>query len=219
MSATTPDALARPHARATTTYRWVRQVHLWVGAWGALAAILFGFTGLVMNHRFGAGAWPQGEARESARLSLTVPKASRASPEALAAWLQQAHGLRTQQIKKPKPDAATLSGVSVPQPDKWTLSGGSASRSWSLEYVAGNAHAEVKRSGHTLLAALNRLHKGYNDHWAWGLLADSFAVGMMLLGLSGLWMWARGRTPREMALSVFGLASLLFAVLVGVALA
>lgn len=219
MAATATDPTVRPRARATTTYRWVRQLHLWIGAWGALAAMLFGATGLVMNHRFGADAWPQGEARESARLTLAVPLEARASPEALSAWLQQAHGLRTQQIKTPKPDAAVLSGARVEQPRKWTLSGGSASRSWSLEFVAGNASAEVKQSTHTLLAALNRLHKGYNDHWAWGLLADSFAVGMILLGLSGIWMWARGRSPREMVASVFGLATLVFAVLVGMALA
>ena len=34
-----------PARRSATTYRWIRQFHLWIGAWGALAAILYGITG------------------------------------------------------------------------------------------------------------------------------------------------------------------------------
>ena len=30
-----------PVRSSATTYRWIRQFHLWIGAWGALAAILF----------------------------------------------------------------------------------------------------------------------------------------------------------------------------------
>lgn len=59
--------------RSNTTYRWIRQIHLWVGAWGALAAVIHGFPGLVMNHRFGDGAWPRGESAESGRIILEVP--------------------------------------------------------------------------------------------------------------------------------------------------
>ena len=70
---------------------------------------------------------------------------------------------------------------------------------------------------HTALAALNRLHKGYGSQW-WILLADSFAIGMILLGLSGIWMWARGRSAKDMVLSVMGLSTLLFLAVVGLAL-
>jgi len=49
---------ARQRRTSATAYRWIRQFHLWLGAWGALAAILYGITGLVMNHRFGDAAWP-----------------------------------------------------------------------------------------------------------------------------------------------------------------
>ena len=62
MNATTAPT---SHAARSTTHRWIRQIHLWIGAWGALAAIIYGFTGLVMNHRFGDGAWPQGDSEES----------------------------------------------------------------------------------------------------------------------------------------------------------
>ena len=48
-ASTVTSELAR--RRGNTTHRWVRQIHLWIGAWGALAAIIYGFSGLVMNHR------------------------------------------------------------------------------------------------------------------------------------------------------------------------
>lgn len=204
--------------RRSASHRWIRQIHLWVGAWGALAAIVYGFTGLVMNHRFGDGAWPQGHSEESARVVLTVPEIAQATPEALATWLQQQHGMQTQVVRKGQPADARLGGREVVQPPKWNLSGGSARASWSLEYVPGNATADVKQSRHTALAAFNRLHKGVGGGWAWTLLADSFAIGMLLLGLSGIWMWARGRNARQMITSVLGLSSLALAIVLGAAL-
>lgn len=220
MNTTTAPTLAMPRRRSSATaYRTVRQVHLWVGAWGALAAILFGFTGLVMNHRFGDGAWPQGDSEETGRLLLQVPEAARESPEALRTWLASEHGLSPQVFRKGKPGKATLAGREVAEPARWNLSGGRAGQSWSMEYVPGNATAEVMQSRHSALAALNRLHKGYNGGGLWVWLVDSFAIGMLLLGMSGIWMWARGRSPRDMLLSVFALSTLVFGALVALAIA
>lgn len=217
MNATTISAdISR--RRSNTTYRWIRQLHLWIGAWGALAAIIYGFTGLVMNHRFGDGAWPQGDSAESGRIVLEVPADARVTPEALSAWLRSAHGLETQVMRKAKPDGGKLGGREVKQPPKWSLSGGTASASWALEFVPGNATAEVKQSQHTLLAAFNRLHKGVGGGMVWSLLADSFAIGMLLLGLSGIWMWARGRTTKEMIVSVLGLSVLVVTAVLSLAL-
>lgn len=196
--------------RSATTYRWIRQFHLWIGAWGALAAILYGITGLVMNHRFGLDAWPQGDSSELGKTSLVVPAQARATPEQLSLWLRAEQGLDAQVIRKGPPGKDG-------KPAKWTLGGGTASDSWSLDYVQGEERLELKRSSHTVLAALNRLHKGYGSQW-WILLADSFAIGMILLGLSGLWMWARGRSAKQMVLSVMGLSTLLFLAIVGFAL-
>lgn len=199
-------ASSRPGS--SRSHRWIRQFHLWVGAWGALAAIMYGLTGLVMNHRFGDMIWPQGDSNETGKSSLAIPAKARASPEQLSLWLQKSEQLDPQVIRKGKPGDV---------PVKWTFSGGSASDSWTLEVSPTQATAELKRSSHSPLAAFNRLHKGYGSDW-WTLLADSFAIGMVLLGLSGLWMWARGRSPREMALSVMGLSTLAFAAVVGLAL-
>ena len=207
-------------------YRWVRQTHLWIGAWGALAAVLFGTTGLIMNHRFGDSAWPQGDSQDLEQRTLSIPAEARGSAEAVSLWLRANEGLDADMIRKPRGegrgegrggdaprgrDARAEGGARTDTGDAsvrksegpWTLSGGTARESWQVQYRVGEDTAELKRVRHTPLAAFLRLHKGASDAWNWRLLADSFAIGMILLGLSGLWMWARGRSPKQMVLSVF----------------
>lgn len=205
-----------PAPRSATTYRWIRQFHLWIGAWGALAAMLYGITGLVMNHRFGDAAWPQGDSNELGKTALAIPAEARATPEQLSLWLREHQRLDAQVIRKV--GAGGGRGGDAKQPQKWTLSGGTASNSWSLEYAPGSETAELKRNQHSPLAAFNRLHKGVGGGGWWILLADSFAIGMILLGLSGIWMWARGRSAKQMVLSVMGLSTLLFLAVVSLAL-
>ncbi|WP_240099907.1 PepSY-associated TM helix domain-containing protein [Thermomonas flagellata] len=203
---------ARPRARL---HRAIRQLHLWLGAWGALAAILYGLTGLVMNHRFGEGAWPQGDSRQGARMELPVPPAARASPEQLSLWLRAQHGLEASLIRRGGPGPDSRPGS---EPPAWRLSGGSARQSWVLEYEPGRTQAQLVRTTHSPLAALNRLHKAVGGGPAWILLADSFALAMVALGVSGIWMWARGRRPRDLLLSVMGLSTLVLLAVLGLAL-
>jgi hypothetical protein len=200
-------------------HRLVRQLHLWVGAWGALAAVLYGCTGLVMNHRF---AWtlPQGESVPAEPVRVSVPAEARVSTEALAAWLQREHGLEAlvKRVQPPKDKVRVGTGEGA-QPEKWTLSGGDARDAWNVEYTAGDASVEVKRTAHGWLSALNRLHKTQGGGHAWIVLGDSFALAMVFLGLSGLVLWGRGRSPGQMVFSVFALALLVLAGVLGPALA
>jgi hypothetical protein len=210
---------ASTRRNGSTTYRLFRQLHLWIGAWGALAAILYGFTGLVMNHRF---AWqvPQGENMPAEPVRVSVPDEARANPDALAAWLLREHQLKTlsQRVQPPK-DKVPLGAGHAGQPEKWNLSGGTARDAWNMEYAAGDASAEIKRTSHGWLSAFNRLHKTQGGGLAWIALGDSFALAMIFLGLTGLVLWARGRTPKQMVLSVLGLSVVVLVVVLGPALA
>jgi hypothetical protein len=200
-------------ARRSTTHRWIRQLHLWIGAWGALAAVLYGFTGLVMNHRSGDHPWPQGDSIDTGRVVLQVPAQARSSAEALSLWLRQDQQLDVRSIRKGPPR-----GGPEDSPEHWNLSGGNARDSWALQYAPDADTAEVRHSRQTWMAAFNRLHKTVGGGLAWTLLADSFAIGMLLLGLSGLWMWARGRDARRMVVSVLGVSLLLLLAVLGPAL-
>jgi hypothetical protein len=208
-----------PRGSGSSSYRFVRQLHLWVGAWGAIAAVLYGFTGLVMNHRF---AWnlPQGESVPAEPVRVSVPEAARSTPDTMAAWLHREHGLQAlvKRVQPPKDKVPVGTGHGA-QPEKWTLSGGGARDAWNVEYSAGDASLEIKRTAHGWLSAFNRLHKTQGGGFAWIALGDSFALAMIFLGLSGLVLWARGRSPKQMALSVFALSALVLAIVLGPALA
>lgn len=203
----TPAIAAQVRARnaANTRYRYIRQLHLWLGAWGAIAALLFGITGLLMNHRFGDNPWPQGKSEEVSKAEFAVPASAAGSAEALSQWLREQHGLDAHTIRKPKPDEGGKRGGDAKPAPKWNLSGGSARNSWSAEFTAGGSEITVKHSRQTALAALNRLHKGVGGGLTWTLLSDSYAIAMIVLGISGIWMWARGRTPKQMLFSVMAL--------------
>ena len=96
--------------------------------------------------------------------------------------------------------------------------GHDARASWSLQYTPGATQAEIRHSRQSWLAAFNRLHKTVGGGVAWVLLADSFAFAMLLLGVSGLWMWARGRSARDMVASVLGVSIVVLALVLGPAL-
>ena len=65
---------------------------------------------------------------------------------------------------------------------------------------------------------MNRLHKGVGGGLVWTLLSDSYAIAMIVLGISGIWMWMRGRTPRQMLFSVMGLGLAVLASVLALAL-
>jgi hypothetical protein len=139
-------------------YRLIRQLHLWIGAWGAIAAIGFGFSGLVLNHRF-ALELPQGQRDESEPVRIEVPAGARADIEAMSAWLAREHGMSALMKRSRPPGGPQKVGTgAAAQPEQWTLSGGGPNAGWSLEYARGDASAELKRQRYSPLGALLRLH-------------------------------------------------------------
>jgi hypothetical protein len=98
------------------------------------------------------------------------------------------------------------------------FNGGNARLITQVEYVEGAPTVTVRESRNSPLAVLERLHKGVGGGAAWILLTDSFAVAMVLLGMSGIILWARGRTPAQMAFSIVGVAVVVLLVIGGSAI-
>lgn len=240
------------------THRLVRQLHLWIGAWGAIAAILFGISGFMQNHR-GIMKLPQGDTTEVSSVEVEVPESARASREAMRTWLhdsqhvdveiqrQRGGGARGGEAAGPRGDgggargeggggrgaegadalakgggrgaegagARGEGGFGGNNSKRWMFTGGNARLLTQVEYVEGGSTATIRKSENSLLAILERLHKGVGGGVAWILLTDSFAIAMVLLGVSGIILWARGRTPAQMAFSILGVAVLVLVVIGG----
>jgi len=189
-------------------------LHLWIGAWGALAAILFGFTGFVQNHR-ALLKMPQGEATELSNVELPVPDAARATPDAMRAWLTDAQHVDIDNQRVQRASPMQFNGQTIEPPGRWTFNGGNARVVTQAEYREGDAVLTLRTTRQSPLATTLRLHKGVGGGIAWILLTDSFALAMIALGISGLILWARGRNARQMVFSAVG-AALIITLLIGV---
>src|SRR5258708_29245646 len=77
-----PAAKAPAPKRPLTSFRLIRRLHLWIGAWGAVAAVLFVTTGFVQNHR-AVLKLPQGDSLEASQIELPLPSPDSKSPESL----------------------------------------------------------------------------------------------------------------------------------------
>jgi len=64
---------------------WLRKTHGWIGLWGATLGLLFGFSGIWLNHRNVLKLEPE-TARDNSQLPLPDPRP--ADAQALATWLQ-----------------------------------------------------------------------------------------------------------------------------------
>jgi hypothetical protein len=199
------------------TYRLIRQLHLWIGAWGAIAAILFGATGFVQNHRASLKL-PQGESTDLSNVEVEVPQASRATPEALRDWLRDDQHIPVDNFRAQPGGPAEMGGQRMKQAGRWSFNGGNARIQWSAEYVPGNTTVQIRNTEQSFLATLIRLHKGVGGGTAWQLLVDTFALSMVLLGITGIVMWARGRSGRQMVFSIFSAALLIVAVIAATAI-
>jgi hypothetical protein len=229
-------------------HRLMRQLHLWIGAWGAIAAILFGVSGFMQNHR-AVLKLPQGDSTEVSKVELAVPESARASREALRAWLRDEQHINVENQRVPPGRGGESRGAESrggdsrggearggeargaesrsdqaggqrgPQQGRWNFTGGNARVVTQVEYVEGAPTATVRTNVQSPLAVLNRLHKGVGGGVAWILLGDSFALAMIALGISGLIMWSRGRRLRQMIFSIVGVALVVLLVIGGSAIA
>jgi hypothetical protein len=64
---------------------WLRKTHGWIGLWGATLGLLFGFSGLWLNHRAVLKLEP---AQAHDNFQLPLPAARPVDAQAMAAWLQ-----------------------------------------------------------------------------------------------------------------------------------
>lgn len=212
LSATETEAVVRGKpGRRSVSIKWLRKAHGWIGLWGATLGLLFGVTGILLNHR-DILKIPIGKPQEST-LQLPLPTPAPEDPKAMAVWLQQELGFDRPAIKVrgelPKPVA--WGDREVTQPGRWSAVLASPSQNFQAEYWVGNSFISVRRNDNNLLTTLNNLHKGSGTGIGWILLVDTLAGSIMLLSVTGVLLWVL-TTRRRMAGAAIGLVSVAAAV-------
>jgi hypothetical protein len=208
----TPFKVEPPPApsRRAIVLKWLRRMHGWIGLWGAVLGLLFGGTGILLNHR-DVLRIPAAQFREST-VQVPLPSPPPATPQALAAWLKTALKLEPEarRVLVEPAHPVPWGDRSLQQPARWSASFTSPSGNVQAEYWVGNRVVTLRRSDANVFATLANLHKGVGMGMGWVLLVDTLAGSIILLSLSGVVLWAL--TTRRRALGVaIGTVSLLAA--------
>lgn len=193
---------------------WLRRTHAWCGFWGAALALLFGTTGILLNHR--AVMKIPALHTQQTTVQVALSGAPPADVHTLAIKLQQALALDKPAVhakEEPSQDVE-WSGTVIRQPGLYRVWFATPQRSYVAEYWAGNAYATVRRQDPNAWAFLTRLHMGTGAGAAWVLLVDTLAGALVALALSGMLLWSRLHGPRLLALGLAGGSAMLALALV-----
>ncbi len=201
---TVPAARAAPAARKRSrraiVLTWLRRTHLYVGLWGAALGLMFGVTGIVMNHRAILKLPVEKAVQSTAQLPL--PHGAFATPGELSAWLQQEIGFvpasppvhRTQPAK-----TVVWADRDILQPERWTIMLNSPERGVTAEYYVGNRFVRLDQLDATPIGTLVRLHMSVGVNAFWVVLMDTIAGSLILLSLTGLLLWTQLHTVKTAA--------------------
>jgi hypothetical protein len=202
--------------RRALAVKWLRKMHGWIGLWGAVLGLLFGSTGILLNHR-AVLKIPAAQVQEST-VQIPLPNPAPANPQALAAWLKSSLKLAPDPARvKAEPARPVAWGDrALVQPPRWSASFTSPTGAVQAEYWVGNNYVTLKRNENNVFATLTNLHKGVGMSMGWILLVDTLAGSIILLSLSGVALWTLTNRRRTVGI-VIASASLLLAG--GVALA
>lgn len=199
--------------RRAAVLKWLRRTHAWCGLWGGVFGLLFGATGIMLNHR-AVMKLPLVQTTPS-DITVQVAEPHRADPQALRLWLAQAWGVRPDQVRVEREPARALSWGhgALQQPERWTFNQSGPKGSATAEYWVGNQAISVKRKEGNAFYVLTRLHMAQGVHPLWILAADSIAGCLIMLSVTGVLMWSKLHGTRLAALTLFGV--LLVALLTG----
>lgn len=205
----------RGRSRARLT-RWIRKTHGWIGLWGALLGLLFGVSGIWLNHRV-ILKLPAG-AQHRATMQIALPDPVPATPQAMGRWLQSAlqldgpaPSIRVEPARPaPWVDHTAPSSMEQPplmQPEHWSFRFGGPQSLILADSWAGNRSISVHRSDNGLLNTLMNLHKGVGMTAAWILLVDTLAGSLIFLSISGVILWVETCRKRTAGIIVFALSA------------
>ena len=200
------ELLAQPYAkkkrrsRRTIFLTWLRLTHLYVGLWGAVLGLLFGATGILMNHRSIMKIPIEQSVQTSVEIALPDPVFT--TPEQMSAWLQSELKFtptQTPVVKSQHAKKVLWADRELLQPERWNVSLQSPGRGVNAEYFPGNRFVKLEQKDVTPIGTLMRLHMASGVSTFWVLLSDTIAGSLIVLSITGLLLWSQLHTVRTVA--------------------
>jgi hypothetical protein len=183
---------------------WLRRTHAWLGLWGAVLGLIFGTSGILLNHRSEMKI-PLAAQHETHQM-LMPPVGSLQSAEALEAWLRVKFKMphaKSRIVKKPG-GPVPWGGGQINQPENWRVTLTTPNLSLTAEYWQGDMETRIEQKEANAWATLANFHKGSGMSNVWILLTDTLAFGLLVLAITGTLLWSRLHGPRLMAAALVG---------------
>ena len=211
------SAIARSNWNRVNVIRWLRKMHGWIGLWGATLGLLFGISGILLNHR-AVMKIPAVQMQEST-VQMPLPQPAPASAQAMVEWLQAELKFDHPNLKSREEPAHGVAwgDKAITQPGHWQMSLTTPRMNVQADWWVGNSFITLKRSDNNFFAVLTNLHKGVGMGVAWVLLADTLAGSIILLSLSGVLLWTQ-LNRRRMIGAVIGIGGLTLTVVLALRL-
>jgi uncharacterized protein len=193
----------RKRSTRSTLLILLRKVHLYLGLWGALLGLLFGMTGIILNHRVVMKVPLEKAIQRTVDVELNGEEIK--SAEDLSIWLQDSFNLSFKQAPfiSIEPEKQVLwAGKDVTQPEKWTISFHKPDQAVTANHYVGSKLVKLEIADSTFWGLITRLHMSIGVSPLWILLADSIAGSFILLSISGLLLWTQFHTVRLTAVIV-----------------
>jgi len=225
-------------ANRTDVIQWLKRIHAWTGFWGALAFLLIGTSGLLLNHR-SVLKIDTGAPREVMEANIAVDPALIKSPEDLGEWAQAQFGTalepRAPRVEggpprggqsggspssdrpvgqggaQPPNERVQLMGRDIQEAAVWKQAFNGVNGALTDEYTPGSAAVKATKSEQNVWGVLKNMHKGSGMNWIWVLFIDTMAGGLIAMALTGALLWSRLHGPRLAALGIVGTSLVLAA--------
>lgn len=192
--------IRRKRSQKAVFITWLRKIHLYVGLWGAVIGLLFGISGILLNHR-AIMKIPVGKSVQKT-VHVALPDKQFKHPDELSAWMQQELQFvpAAPPLIKKEPAKDVVWGVNeIRQPEKWSIGLHRPQGAINVEYFVGNRFAKLDQVDATPIGTLTRLHMAVGVNAFWILLADTIAGAFILLSITGLLLWTQLHTVRTAA--------------------
>ena len=193
-----------PHALQSPVFlTWLRRSHGWLGAWGAVAGILFGLTTIMMVH---GEVFRTAESIQSI-IQLPVAGLEIGGVDEMGAFVKNELELKTL-WRRPRNQQGPAGNTAADGKDMkrpvYITQFTSPGTTLDVRYVSGNEYIEITRTERGFLEILNRLHRGNGAQLGWTLLGDAFSGALVVLAMTGVLLWSKMDGSRLLAIGLGG---------------
>jgi hypothetical protein len=202
-------------ANRTEIIQWLKRIHAWTGFWGALAFLLIGVSGLLLNHRATLKI-DTGTPREVMEANIAVDPALIKSPEDLGKWAQAQFGTALEprapraeggSPRGPRSDQSAgervqMMGRDIQEAVVWKQAFNGVNGVLTVAYTPGSAAVKATKSEQNVWGVLKNMHKGSGMNWIWVLFIDTMAGGLIAMAITGALLWSRLHGPRLAAIGI-----------------